>query len=62
MARASARVRVLSAPLDAAYATDEPRPSSPPIDDTSTTLPWPLACSAGRSARTMRQAPTVFTS
>ena len=61
-ARASDSVSVLTAPFDAAYATDEPSPAVPAMDDKFTTAPRPLAWSALRQARIIWNVPMRFTS
>jgi hypothetical protein len=65
-ARASDSVMVLSAPLLAAYAIDEPTPLMPAIDDTFTTADarpdaFAPASSRLRAARTIWNGPMVLT-
>ena len=50
-ARASDKVMVINAPLDAAYATELPPPFTPAVDETFTMLPRPPVRIAGTTAR-----------
>ena len=60
IARARYRVIELTAPLDAMYATDEPMPSAPAIDDTLTMAPR-AAFRCAAQARTIWNVPMALT-
>src|SRR5882757_4217678 len=60
-ARASDFVIVLSAPLLAAYAIDEPSPPSPATELTLTTAPPPDVRIRGAAARMQKNGPLRFT-